>query len=408
MKHTFILILLALFLAACTQAEAVPTDTNTPIPPTVTNSPVPPTATVTPEPTLTPTVTTTPQPTPTNFPLSELPGYIAFTSFYCENAESPWTTCIGYARADWSTYEIITTHSEGMAVDPLWSPDGRYIAYNFFVIAGENSYEDLRVYDFVTGQEISLTPNQVKTSIWDKAWSPDSGSLVVTMVDDDPEVIGTNLYVIDVPSKRMTPITTDSSVINESPVWSSAGDAIAFSSNRESQDPDNYDIWIVSPQGTGLTNLTGGEQDPGNDRSPSYSPDGSMIAFNRFSQEETGLWIMEADGSSPQMIYDMQQAPFAEMPVWAPDGNRLALVYGEEEYTRIVSVGLDDWYFEISEDAGNYYRVSWSPDSIAVIYSEDFGNRKFHLSLIGVESPFSMSTETPLDDVTWSPVAELP
>lgn len=415
LKFLLIVFLFAAVASGCgILAEPVPTPTP---PPTATNTATPtitptPTATFTPTPTLTPTptITNTPRPTPTEFPLSLLPGYVAFMQFTCENQTGLLCTSIGYARADWSTYEIITTQTNGMATSPMWSPDGRYIAYDFWV-GGDDGYEDLMVYDFVTGREISLTPNHVETTILDKTWSPDSKSLVVSMADpnENYDVEGTNLYVIDVASKRIRQITSDTSVMNQSPAWSPGGDFIAFSSNRESDDPNDYDIWIVSPQGADLANLTGGEPDSGDDRSPSYSPDGGLIAFNRFSADGTGLWIIDDDGARPELFLDLEEASYVETPVWAPDGYSIALVYGREEHTHIGIIGLDYTYFPVTDEEGDYYRVSWSPDSIAVVYNEATGgNRKFHLSVIGVDWPFSLWFETALDDMIWSPAAELP
>lgn len=92
-----------------------------------------------------------------------------------------------------------------------------------------------------------------------------------------------------------------------------AAATVVFSSNRSGQ----WRIWVVSPDGSGLRQLTSGEDDC-LDVDPMSSPDGKSILFTSTRGGRPGLWRMAADGSRPARICDGDQGE------WSPDGTRLA------------------------------------------------------------------------------------
>ena len=51
---------------------------------------------------------------------------------------------------------------------------------------------------------------------------------------------------------------------------------------------------------------------------PRYSPDGKRIAFRSGRSGPNSIWLADADGSNPQLLYDD-----AGSPRWSPDGKRL-------------------------------------------------------------------------------------
>ncbi len=103
--------------------------------------------------------------------------------------------------------------------------------------------------------------------------------------------------------------------------WSPDGDKIVFASNM-GLTVRNYDIWVMSADGTKLQQLT---SHPANDIEPAWSPDGTKIVFasDRAKQGGSGLdsfdlWVMNADGSGlTQLTWGGRHEGH---PSWGADG----------------------------------------------------------------------------------------
>jgi 7,8-dihydropterin-6-yl-methyl-4-(beta-D-ribofuranosyl)aminobenzene 5'-phosphate synthase len=85
------------------------------------------------------------------------------------------------------------------------------------------------------------------------------------------------------------------------PTWSPDGSRIAFMSTLDG----DWEIFVMDADGGNLQQLTDNVFD---DRGPAWSPDGSRIAFatNRDSgiQHDTEIYIMNADGSDPVRVLE--------------------------------------------------------------------------------------------------------
>ncbi len=105
--------------------------------------------------------------------------------------------------------------------------------------------------------------------------------------------------------------------------WSSRGRLIYVRRYRDQEllDGAGLDLWAVSPRGRRLRRLT----TDGRSVSPSWSPDGSRVVFQRFwsgGGRASTIWTMNADGSNERRIGR------GSSPVWSPDGQSIAFVTG--------------------------------------------------------------------------------
>ena len=78
----------------------------------------------------------------------------------------------------------------------------------------------------------------------------------------------------------------------------------------------------MNVDGSGQTRLT---NDPSEDDTPAWSPDGKQIAFTSGrdgSREESEVYVMDADGSKPRRLTN--RPGIDAFPVWSPDGSKIA------------------------------------------------------------------------------------
>jgi Tol biopolymer transport system component len=96
--------------------------------------------------------------------------------------------------------------------------------------------------------------------------------------------------------------------------------------NSDVLEPESNDIWVMNANGTNQHGLTGPHDYPIQDISPSWSPDGTKIAFARTSTEDgtDGLYVINANGTGLTPIMNGSFHVGGNDPTWSPDGTRIA------------------------------------------------------------------------------------
>ena len=198
---------------------------------------------------------------------------------------------------------------------------------------------------------------------WDPSWSPD-GKRIIFFSNRDGHVMGGiptfEIYVMDADGKNQLRITNDPND-DRSPSWSPDGERIAFVSNRDGHvigGIPTFEIYVMDTDGKNQQRLT---NNPHGDWNPSWSPDGERIAFSSrrdghfigdFGITEE-IYVMDADGGNQQRLTEGRQNDL--LPSWSPDGERIAFASDEKGNFENFEIYVMD------ADGGNQQRLTNNP-----------------------------------------------
>ncbi len=167
-----------------------------------------------------------------------------------------------------------------------WSTDAQWITYTQGWFFGDQTNKaDVWKIRSDGSNRVNLTQGS-DTNNGMPAFSPDAKRIVFRSARSG----NFDIYLMDADGSNLIQLTNDEAKDNF-PVFAPSGDAIAFSSDRDSKldalgfkSFDNY-IMKLNPDGTPgeLTRIT---DDPGHDAHPNFSPDGKWIVY---TSERAGL-----------------------------------------------------------------------------------------------------------------------
>ena len=191
-------------------------------------------------------------------------------------------------------------------------------------------------------------------------------------------------YLAVLDSVRAEPrrLTTDVGVYEREADWSPDGQRIAYTSLRD----DGFgDVFVANVAGSvflnarNLTLATGGGGT--GDMSPSWSPDGTRIAFTAYRGGNPSIWIMNADGSAPVRLTTPPNAG-DYFPTWSPSGDSIAFQRIDGSSSRIGLVAAAGGGPRFLTFAGDAYSPAWSPldaDRLAITLRDDEGDLDVHV-----------------------------
>jgi TolB protein len=114
---------------------------------------------------------------------------------------------------------------------------------------------------------------------------------------------GETAFGLRLATETMEDIRTVTNVDEDTaPALSPDGSQLVFMSRRE----ENWDIYVINADGSGLQRLT---RDPANDGLPVWSPDGNAIAFVSNRGGPWALWAMTPDGAGKRQLFTMEGSP---------------------------------------------------------------------------------------------------
>ena len=160
---------------------------------------------------------------------------------------------------------------------------------------------------------------------------------------------------------------------NQSPAWSGDGSKIAFSSARTG----NPEIWLSDSSGGNLHKLTAFR---GPNIGPTFNPrTGAQIAWVSGRTGEPQIYTMDVDGSNVQRITD---GGYAVSPSWSPNGQLLAFSWNRKygpgdpggDDIHVIDLASKD-YLQITHESGSNDFPSWAPDGRHIVFQRTVGGQ---------------------------------
>ena len=142
------------------------------------------------------------------------------------------------------------------------------------------------------------------------------------------------------------------------PAWSPDGAAIAFAIRVD--DPDRTGIFVVGPDGSGLTRLAPDSAV----RTLRWSPDGSKLAFVSGAGGDNEVYVINPDGARR---LNLTQNPADDSHVtWAPSGTRLAFQSDRTGNREIFEMDVDGTHVaNLTNSPADDAELAWSSARVA-------------------------------------------
>lgn len=227
---------------------------------------------------------------------------IAFTSNRSGTAQ------IYVMNADGSGQTRLTNSAPFDDMQPAWSPDGTRIAFSrgtSYQSANLGS-SSIVVMDSSGGNEQVLA---AETGInFRPAWSPDGQRILY--IHGSPTQAPFDVWVMNADGTDKHAVNTNG--VTNPAAWSPDGSRIVFGRTAP------LEIWVMNADGTGETRLTTTVPN----YTPNWAPSNRIVFTSARDGGAKQVYVMDPDGTNQTRLAD--DGAENKFPTWSPDGSRIA------------------------------------------------------------------------------------
>jgi len=214
------------------------------------------------------------------------------------------------------------------ALFPVWSRDGKYIAYS--KRTGVKNNADIWMMNVTTGDTTQITNMQASTS--GVSFSPNGKRICFSSNKDGRN----NVYIMAIDGSGLEKITADT-FRYFNPVWNPKTNEIVYYRERGDNKDKIFMISLADKKETKVTN------DTLHDIYPGWMPDGKHIVYsfsNPTGPNANGsqLAIIDANGDNKRVLPDALSAFFARV---SANGKQIALIKGRWPQNSIYIANMD-------------------------------------------------------------------
>ena len=149
------------------------------------------------------------------------------------------------------------------------------------------------------------------------------------------------------------------------------GKKIVFMAYKKGTRPLEVNIWTAPVEGGEPTQVT---KSPTQDRHPSWSPDGKFIAFSRYEQisddeYEMNIFLTPSEGGEVRKLTSKSNRVAYASIDWSPDGKYIAYFSRDKTLNLLPANGGEHRVLAEVENVSGHSSLSWSPDGEELAYT---------------------------------------
>jgi len=192
-------------------------------------------------------------------------------------------------------------------------------------------------------------------------WSPDGRRLAYVSFESKKPVV----YVHSLQDGKRH-VAANFRGSNSAPAWSPDGTRLAVTLSREG----GSQIFVMNPDGSGLRRLT---SSAAIDTEPRFSPDGQWLYFTSDRGGSPQVYRMRASGGEPQRV--TFEGSYNVSPRLSPDGKSLAYITRNGGKFQVALLDLTNRQVQILTDSDRDESPSFAPNGRMILLATVIGGR---------------------------------